>query len=302
MTKQKILITTSSFGKVDSEPLDKLKRHGFEIVKNPFGRKVTPQELRELLPGVVGLIAGTEIIDRETMENSNLKVISRVGVGMASIDLDAAKVLGIAVKNTPDGPTIAVAELTLGALLGLIRMIPQMDRDLREKKWTKKMGFQLTGKTVLIVGFGRIGRYLAKLLRPFNVKLLAVDPALKGVIDEVSIVSLKEALPKADIIALHLGGNSQVLGKEEFSQMKEGVFILNAARGNVIDENSLMEALDKGKVFSAWLDVFSEEPYTGSLLNYSQVILTPHVGSYTKECRKKMEMEAVDNLLTVLKS
>ncbi|HJN62456.1 MAG TPA: NAD(P)-dependent oxidoreductase, partial [Candidatus Parcubacteria bacterium] len=167
MTKQKILITTSSFGKVDSEPLDKLKRHGFEIVKNPFGRKVTPQELRELLPGVVGLIAGTEIIDRETMENSNLKVISRVGVGMASIDLDAAKVLGIAVKNTPDGPTIAVAELTLGALLGLIRMIPQMDRDLREKKWTKKMGFQLTGKTVLIVGFGRIGRYLAKLLRPF---------------------------------------------------------------------------------------------------------------------------------------
>lgn len=298
--KDKIVIGPSSFGELDPEPLDKLIKHGFEVLKNPFGRKLTTKELRELLPGAVGIIAGQETIDRETLKNSNLKVISRCGVEMSNIDLGAAGELGIVAKNTPDAPTIAVAELTLGALLGLLRMIPQMDKDLHQKKWNKKIGVQLSEKVVLIIGFGRIGRYVAKLLKPFNVKLLAVDPALKGVTEGVSIVSLREALPQADIICLHLSGNPRVLGRFEFSQMKKGVFILNAARGGVLDEKILEQAIKEGRVAGAWLDAFSEEPYQGSLTSYPQVLLTPHVGSYTKECRKKMEMESVDNLLSVL--
>jgi len=289
----KILITTSSFGKSDQEPLEKLKKSGFEIILNPYGRKVTTQELKELLPGVVGMIAGTEKIDKETLKNSNLKVISRVGVGMDSIDLEAAKELDIVVKNTPDAPTVAVAELTLGGILSLLRQIPQMNQEVHQKTWNSKTGIQLSGKTVMIVGFGRIGRSLAKLLEPFKVKLVAVDSTLPG-------ISLREWLPEADIICLHVSGSRQILGKEEFSLMKKGVFILNAARGGVINETDLIEALGDGKVAGAWLDVFSEEPYSGPLIEFSQVIMTPHVGSNTKESRAQMEKEAVDNLLSVL--
>ncbi len=289
----KILITTSSFGKADQEPLEKLKRSGFEIIQNPYGRKITPEELRQLLPGVVGLIAGTETIDKETLKNSGLKVISRVGVGMDGIDLEAAKELNIVVKNTPDAPTIAVAELALAGILSLLRQIPQMNQEVHQKVWDSKMGVQLTGKTILIVGFGRIGRHLAKLLEPFRVKLVAVDSTLPG-------ISLKEWLPEADIVCLHISGSQQILGQEEFSLMKKGVFVLNASRGGVVNEADLVEALKEGKVAGAWLDVFIKEPYAGPLTEFPQVIMTPHIGSNTKESRAQMEKEAVDNLLSAL--
>ena len=287
----KILITTSSFG--TEEALKKLQEHGFEAVLNPYKRKLTTPELKELLLGVIGLIAGTETIDRETMKNSSLKVISRVGTGIDNIDLVAAKELGIAVKNTPDAPTIAVAELTLGGILGLLRQIPQMNEGVHQKKWEKKMGVQLSGKTVLIIGFGRIGKALAKLLEPFNVTLLTVDPAGRS-------ISLAEGLSRADIVCLHASGQKEILGPEEFKLMKKEVFLVNTARGELWDENTLIEALKNGQVAGAYVDAFYAEPYSGPLTEFSQVILTPHVGSYTKECRTQMEMEAVDNLLLEL--
>ena len=231
----KILITTSSFGKADQGPLEKLEKGGFEIIQNPYGRKVTSEELRDLLPGVVGLIAGTETIDRETLKNSSLKVISRVGVGIDSIDLEAAKELGIVVKNTPEAPTVAVAELTLGGILALLRQIPQMDQAVRQKIWDKKTGVQLSGKTVLIIGFGRIGRYLAKMLAPFSIKLITIDSSLPG-------ISLETALPQADIICLHASGLKQILGASEFALMKDGVFLINSARGELWDENEIGRA------------------------------------------------------------
>lgn len=296
----KVLIGPSSFAELDSEPADKLIRHGFEVVNNPFRRKLTTSELRDLLPGAVGLIAGLETIDRETMQQSDLKAISRCGVEMSNVDLEAARELGIIVKNTPDAPTIAVAELTVGAMIGLMRMIPAMSQELHSGKWSKQIGVQLCGKTVAIIGFGRIGRYVGRLLKPFGVKLLAVDPAVEGVVDQIPVVSLQEALSQADIVTLHLGGTSQVLGRRELAMMKKGVFILNSARGGVIDEDALLEAIEEGKVAGAWVDSFSQEPYDGPLTDYPQIILTPHVGSYTRECRKRMEMEAVDNLLLAL--
>ncbi len=299
---KKVLIAPSSFGELDKSPLEKLESNGFEIVPNPFHRKLTGEELKSLLPGVTGLIAGLETIDRETMAESSLKVISRCGVEMSNIDLTAARELGIAVMNTPDAPTAAVAELAIGAMLGLLRMIPLMDRELHEKKWSKKIGTQLSGKTVAIIGFGRIGRYVAKLLKPFDVKLLAVDKFHKGIVEEVEIVTLQEALAQADIVTLHVSGTSRILGKDEFGMMKDGVYILNAARGGVIDEDSLVEAIKSGKVAGAWLDTFTEEPYRGPLTDLPQVILTPHVGSYSRECRQRMEMETVDNLLDALKN
>ena len=299
MTEQKkVLIAPSSFAELDPEPVNKLVEHGFEVVNNPFHRKLTTSELKDLLPGVTGLIAGLETIDREVMTGSSLRVISRCGVEMSNVDIKAAGELGIIVRNTPDAPTIAVAELTIGAMIGLLRMIPAMDHELHSKRWTKKIGVQLSGKTVAIIGFGRIGRYVGQLLKPFNVKLLAVDNALQGVVEKTPVVSLEEALTRADIVTLHLSGTSQVLGRRELSMMKEGVFILNAARGGVIDEDALLEAIKGGKVAGAWIDAFSREPYSGPLADFPQVILTPHVGSYARECRQRMEMEAVDNLIS----
>ena len=301
MTKHKILIGPSSFAALDTAPIEKLIKTGFEVINNPFGRKLTKQELMELLHGVKGVIAGLETLDDEVLCKSELKVISRCGSGLSNVDMVSAKKMRIKVFNTPYGPTTAVAELTIGAMINLLRMVSLMDRSMREGKWKKKIGVQLEGKTIVILGFGRIGRKVASLLKSFHVKIVAVDPVLRGDVDGVEVSSLNKAFAKADIITIHSSGEKQIIGEKEFEFIKDGAFLLNVSRGGVINETSLIHALEKGKIAGAWLDTFSTEPYTGPLINYSQVILTPHVGSYTLECRKSMEMESVDNLISGFK-
>lgn len=300
--KQKILLGPSSFAETDKTPLNRLLAAGYELVDNPYKRKLTRAELFELLTNdVVGIIAGLEPLSREVLEYSRLKVISRVGSGITNVDLKAAAELGITVCSTPNGPTVAVAELTLGALLGLLRMIPLMDQALHKGEWSKKIGTQLEGKTVVIIGFGRIGRRVAELLAPFNIKLIVADPYLAdNTAAGIMRLPLEEALPKADIVTLHSSGEECLIGDREIALMKTGVFILNVARGGLIAEEALVKAIKEGKVAGAWLDTFKQEPYTGELCRFPNVILTPHVGSYTTECRKQMETEAVDNLLKSL--
>lgn len=299
---RKILIGPSSFAELDKTSLVRLTSAGFEVVDNPYKRKLTKPELLQLLTkDVVGLLAGLEILDREVMGQSNLEVISRVGIGMSNVDLVAAKELGIEVRATPFGPTEAVAEMTLGVMLCLIRMVPHMDYALHKGQWLKKIGLQLEGKTVVIVGFGRIGRRVAELLAPFRVRIIVVDPFLeKDAVLPFEKLSLDEALPLADIITLHSSGEECILDETEFALAKPGVYLLNAARGGLVSEVALLKALDCGRVAGAWFDTFREEPYSGPLCKYPNVILTPHVGSYTQECRKQMENEAVDNLLDAL--
>lgn len=296
--REKILIGPSSFAETDKAPLERLLSAGYEVVDNPYKRKLTKNELLTLLTSeVTGIIAGLEPLDGDVLRHSKLKVVSRVGSGLSNVDLPAAYELGIKVCSTPNGPTAAVAELTIGALLGLLRMIPVMDNALHNGKWSKKIGVQLEGKSVAIIGFGRIGRRVSELLKPFNVRLLVVDPSpVTGVVT----VSLKEALTEADIVTLHSSGEDCIIGENEISIMKPGVFILNVARGGLISEYALIKALESGKVAGAWLDTFKEEPYSGPLCRFPNVVLTPHVGSYTLECRKQMEMDAVSNLLNSL--
>lgn len=298
---RKILIGPSSFATKNPAPKDKLRSSGFEIIDNPFSRKLTKAELMELLPGAIGLIAGLETIDREILERSDLKVVSRCGSGLSNVDLKAAGELGIKVYSTPFAPVTAVAELTLGALICLMRLLQDMNSAMHEHKWDKRIGFQLDGKQVAIIGFGRIGQKVGRLLRAFGARVIAVDPAYSGLVDNTPIVSLEEALKDADIITLHCDGDDPILGEQEFNLMKKGVYLLNAARGGLIEEKALIAALDKKIVAGAWLDSFQEEPYSGPLCDYKQVLLTPHVGSYTYECRSAMEMEAVDNLLLGLR-
>lgn len=296
----KVLLGPSTFGAVDPAPLHRLKEAGYEVIDNPYKRTLSKDELMKLLAGgVQGLIAGLEPLDAEVLKKTRLKVISRCGAGMSNVDLEAAKRLNIEVCCTPDAPTQAVAELTLGAMLGLLRMIPRMNQALHNGRWEKQIGRQLDGKTVVIIGFGRIGQKVASLLAPFNVKIIAVDPLTSTSFQSVEYLPLERALPKADVVTIHCDGEKQVLGAKEFALLKDGVFLLNAARGEVIDEQVLIECLDKGKVAGAWIDTFSEEPYHGPLIKYPQVILTPHAGSYTLETRKTMELKAVNNLIEV---
>ncbi len=298
----RVLIAPSSFAEENREPRERLLEAGFEIIDNPFRRKLTKEETTALLTqDIAGLVAGLETLDREVLSQSGLKVVSRCGAGMANVDLEAARELGIRVYNTPFGPTQAVAEMTVGCLLSLIRQIPQMDRALHGRKWDKRVGRQLKGMTVLIVGLGRIGSAVAKLLTPFEVTLLASDPGLGESETSLPLVPLDEGLARADVVALHASGQDRLLGKREFGILKPGAFVLNAARGELLDEEALREALDSGRVAGAWLDTFGREPYDGPLTGYDQVILTPHVGSYTAEGRLQMELDAVENLIRGLR-
>lgn len=294
----KILIGPSSFGEDEPAPLSLLGEAGFEVIPNPFGRRYTKKEIIELIKDVDGLIAGLEPLDAEVLQQARvLKVISRCGAGTSNIDHQAAARLGIAIYSTPDAPTDSVAELTIGAILAGLRFLPQMHASLQIGKWEKKIGRLLGEQTVAVVGCGRIGRRVIALLKPFGCRIIGVDIADVNFPEGVEQMSLRKALPEADIITLHASGETCVLSAETFAVMKDGVFLCNAARGGNVDENALVDALRTGKVAGAWLDAFCEEPYTGPLREFNQVILTPHAGSYTREGRKQMEMESVRNLM-----
>jgi len=299
----KILIGPSSFAEADKTPLEMLLTAGYTVVENPYKRKMTKEEILNILQkDVVGILAGLEPLDREVLSLSHLKCISRVGAGMTNVDIETAKELNIAVFNTPYGPINSVAELVIGAMISLFRWIPQSYEALRERKWARKIGCQLEGKIVAIIGFGRIGRRVAELLMPFRVNVIVVDPYLgKSDILPFPLMSMEDALSQADIITIHASGDKCLFDEKVFASMKQGVFILNAARGNIVSENALIKALDKGIVTGAWLDTFEKEPYDGPLCNYENVIMTPHIGSYTAECRLQMETEAVTNLINYLK-
>lgn len=293
------MIGPSSFGSLDFAPIDFLTSNGCEVIDNPYKRKLTKAELLELLDGVDGLIAGLETIDREVLENSNLRVVSRCGSGISNVDVDACRDLGVNFKYTPYGPTQAVAELTLCMMLSLLRKAHIMHASLSEGKWDKYVGYQLMGKTIVIVGFGRIGQRTASLLQPFYVEIIAVDNALENESppNHIKVMALHDALPLADFVILHLSGEEVIMGAEEFSLMKGSAFLCNAARGRSVDEEALVNTLYHRRIAGAWLDSFVNEPYAGPLCKSPHVILTPHVGSYTKEGRLKMEMDSARNLI-----
>jgi hypothetical protein len=188
----KVLLGPSSFAAGERGPLEKLRASGCEVIDNPYRRKLTRDELLALLEGgVEGIIAGLETLDREVMERSSLRVISRCGSGMSNVDVAAARELGIEVYSTPDAPTTAVAELTVGALLSLLRAIPARDRGVREGRWEKQAGTQLAGKTVAVVGLGRIGRRTAALLGAFGTTVIGVDPFLAGEIEGIPLLTAR---------------------------------------------------------------------------------------------------------------
>jgi D-3-phosphoglycerate dehydrogenase / 2-oxoglutarate reductase len=296
----RVAIGPSSFAQADDTPLRILEAAGCEVVPNPFSRRLTEPEIIEHLKGIDGLIAGLEPLNRSVIASApQLKAIARVGIGVTNVDFDAAAEHDVAVSSTPDGPVQAVAELTLTALLTLLREVVPANTALHEGRWEKRIGRGLSGTRVLLVGFGRIGQKFAGFLSSFGSEISYFDPHITEN-SECSVIretSLEEALAKADVVSLHASGTEPIIGNAQFDAMQDGAILLNSARGELVDEAALIGALDSGRIGGCWFDAFTEEPYVGPLTNYPQALLTPHVGTYTRQCRLAMESTAVENLL-----
>ena len=296
----RIAIGPSSFAQENPAPLETLKEAGCEIVPNPFGRRLKEDEIIAHLKDVDGLIAGLEPLNRLVLSSEpKLRAVARVGIGVANVDFEAARELDIKVSNTPEGPTDAVAEMTITALLALCRGLIPNDRALHEKKWEKSIGIGLRGLKVLLIGYGRIGRRFADLLRAFGSEILVHDPFIdeNSLRSDEKLVSLAEGLRQANAISLHASGNDVILGPEQFAAMCEGAILLNSARGELVDEDALIASLEAGRLKGVWFDAFWDEPYQGRLIEQDRAILTPHVCTYTRQCRLSMETAAVENLL-----
>ena len=312
MPANKVLITTSSFGAKDVAALNTLRDAGCETVLNPFGRTLTETEITSLLGEhrPVGLIAGLEPLTEAVMQGAvaHLQVISRCGTGLDNVDLPAAKRLGIAVLNTPAAPAEAVAELSLGLILALIRNVVAHDQMVRSGTWKKRMGLLLSEITVGIVGLGRVGRRVAAILRPLGTKVVATDVlpdhdwiAAHG----VSLMTLPQLLAASHVVSLHLpyasGDLHRLMNAERIAAMKPGSFLINTSRGALIDEQAVSDALHSGHLAGAAIDTFEQEPYTGLLVQAPNVILSPHAGSYARATRNRMELEAAQNLVKEMK-
>jgi len=302
--KPKILISTSSFGQTDVRPVEMLNSSGVEYVMNPYGRKLKREETVSLLRDMDGLIAGTEMLDKEILKQfPKLGVISRCGTGTDNIDMNAADEFGIRIFNTPDAHVNAVAELTLAGILDLLRSVSYADRIIRQKGWEKPMGKLLREKTVGIIGMGRVGKALAILLQPFKNTIFTYDVYEDKKFAEqygICYSTLNDLLMKSDIVTLHMPYHDSFyhfLDRSRLASVKKGAFVVNCGRGGLIDEQALYEFLKEHRIGGAYIDTFEKEPYQGPLIELPNVILTPHIGSYAAECRTAMEIQAVENLL-----
>jgi D-3-phosphoglycerate dehydrogenase len=282
---------------LDKEAIDQLQAIlNFEVVVKTG---LSEAELVQIIPDfeVVVVRSATKITRPVIEAGKKLKLIIRAGIGLDNIDVQAAKEKGIEVANTPAATSISVAEHTLGLMLGAVRHHGQANLSMKQHKWEKKAftGTELYGKTLGIIGFGRIGQEVARRALAFGMKILAYDVIPIKTDLPAKQVSLDELFKEAEIITLHVPKQPKpILGEQEFSKMKNGVVIVNAARGGVVDEKALFQALNSGKVKAAAVDVFDKEPPEDfSLIDHPKVIATPHLGASAEEGQKRAGLEVV---------
>lgn len=304
----KILLSPSSIGQISSAPLDLLTSNGYEIIINPYGRKLTSNEVVSLASDCIGIVAGLEPLDKTVLNKlPKLKCISRVGVGMDNIDIDYAEKKGIKILNTPNGPTRAVAELTIGLTMSLLRKIPSANNDIKNKNWKKYTGNLLFNKKIGVLGLGRIGKNVSELFLGLGNEVYGYDinPDLGWAKKKkINLKGFNEILSTCDIITIHIPGSNNskpFISKKELNLMKKDSILINVSRGGVVDETDLFNFLKENKISGAAVDVFNEEPYYGPLCDLDNIILTPHMGSYAKEGKLQMEIDAVNNLISSLK-
>lgn len=303
-----IFIALSTFAADDKRPLEMLEASGIPYKIHSTGKRITKDELLRDGKDATVIVGGVESYSKEVMkELSGLRCISRCGVGVDAIDLEYARENGISVLNTPMVPVTAVAELALTMMLSLSRNIVQQTNLMGEKKWTRLSSHLLSGRTVGLIGFGRIGQRVAQLCHAFDANVIVFDPYIEknsNSFPNVRFVSKEHLLAESDIISLHASKDAAqpvIIGKDEFGKIKNDCILINLARGEMVDETALIDALHSGRLAGAGLDVFSQEPYDGALCDFKQIILTPHSATLTLETRSEMEMQCVENAISFLK-
>ena len=305
---RRVLITTVPFGEVDRRPLVLLEAAGIDYVINPIGRRLRAEELADMIVDVDVLIAGTEPITAAVLERANrLRLISRVGIGLDSVDLQAARARDILVSYTPDAPAPAVAEMTMGLILSLLRSLAQADRAMRGGVWHRFVGRRLSEVTVGVIGVGRVGKRLIRHLQGFAPRILANDLTPDhefGAAHQVRWVEKETIYKEADIISLHLPLTPltrNLITQRELNMMKQDAVLINTSRGGMVNEHDLAQALKQGRLAGAALDVFGQEPYSGELVTIENCILTCHMGSMARDCRVQMELEATEEAVRFFK-
>ena len=292
--------------KTETEAIERMRAAGLTVDTN---FEITPEELTTVLPAYDGCVVRGRTKVRQPLIDlcPDLKVIVRGGVGLDNIDADYARSKGISVMNTPKASSASVAELAIGFMFALARSIYMATATMKAEKWEKKAfeGDELGGKTLGLIGIGNIGREVAKRANALGMTVIAYDPYVKEA-EGVRLVQLDELLAKSDYISLHLPKtreSTNMIGKAQFEKMKAGVRLVNCARGGIVDEAALYEALVSGKVAGAALDVFAEEPPTDyRLLKLDNVIGSPHIGAATKEAQGRVGAEVAEKLIEFTKN
>lgn len=304
----KVLITTVPFGDKNRLPLELLENAGIEYLINPLKKKLNEHQLAEMVNDFDVIIAGTEPITKKVMEHANkLKLISRVGIGLDSVDLLAAKKHGIKVSYTPDAPAPAVAELTLGLMLTLLRSVHVSNSQMHHGQWYRFFGRRLEEVTVGIIGVGRIGTRVLSRMKGFGTSRILVNDIKPNLeLDrefKIEWVSKEKIYKEADIISLHLPLThltKNMIRKEHIHTMKTDATLINTSRGGIINETDLHEVMQTGHLSGAAIDVFEKEPYEGPLKEIERCLLTAHMGSMSVDCRTRMEIEATEEAVRFL--
>ncbi|EMO24097.1 phosphoglycerate dehydrogenase [Leptospira santarosai] len=306
----KIFISTYPFGFYNPEPMEILNRAGWEIVTNPLKRKLTALEVSEFAKEADGIIAGTEDLTPLIHKNRNLKIISRVGIGLDSVPLNLCKERGIAVTYTPDAVTMAVVELTIGLMISSTRRVVLAHQELKNGGWSRFTGKRLGESTIGIIGIGRVGLNVIRILSEFNPKMILMND-LKDKRKEVSEILNSKSIPyrfvekdeiysASDIISLHVPlshKTKNLIGDREFNLFSKDSFLINTARGGIVNEVDLYNALKSNRIGGAAIDVFEQEPYKGNLTELDNIILTEHMGSCSYDCRLLMEKGSAEEIV-----
>lgn len=304
----KVLITTVPFGDKNRLPLEMLENAGIEYLINPHNKKLTENQLAEMVTDFDVIVAGTEPITAKVMaQASRLKLISRVGIGLDSVDLAAAKRREIKVSYTPDAPAPAVAELTLGMMLTLLRSVHVSNAEMHEGKWQRIFGRRLAEVTIGVIGVGRIGSRVLRRITGFGTPRILVNDILPnpelGREFKLEWVTKEQIYQEADIISLHLPLTrltKNMVRREQLLCMKPDAMVINVSRGGIINEDDLYEVMVSGHLSGAAIDVFEHEPYNGKLSEIERCLLTAHMGSMSIDCRTRMEIEATEEAIRFL--
>jgi phosphoglycerate dehydrogenase-like enzyme len=298
----RVLITPRSLTKGGHPSLDRLRAAGCEVMFCAAGKSPTEEELVGLLPGCAGWLAGVEPISARALEVARgLKVISRNGTGVDNIDLAAAERLGIRIRRAEGANARGVGELAIGLMLALARTIPASDRAIKDGRWERQTGFEMEGKTLGVIGAGRIGRLVAKMAAGLDMRVVAHDvvPAAG-----LTMLPLEEVFAVADVISLHCPPRPDgraVVDAAALARMKRGALLVNTARAGLLDETAVLAALESGQLGGLASDVLEGEPPANRrLAEHPRVVVTPHAGALTRESVDRAVSIAVDNLLDEL--